>query len=133
MRLTSGGESGSRPHRLEPLQSVVVGINLKRYGHQIRSELCNGPDDGETLQLGGGIRFLGLLEGSRGAADDALFTFPDLSQDCAEAYGRRVRVQLEGQAEVGEGGDGAGSEEHFEAVEGVLAVRAPMKDRVLLG
>ena len=93
-------------------------------------ELCNGPDDGEALQLGGGIHFLGFIEGSRGAADDALFTFPDLSQDCAETCGRHVRVQPEGQAEVGEGGDGAGSEERFEAVEGVLAVQAPMKDRV---
>ena len=108
-------------------------MNLKRYGHQIRLELCNGPDDGETLQLGGGIRFLCLVEGSRGAADDALFTFPDLSQDCAESCCRRVRVQPEWQAEVGEGGDGAGSEERFEAVEGVLASRAPMKDRVLPG
>ena len=126
-------KSGSRPRRLEPLQSVVVGINLKRCGHQIRSELCDGPDHSETLQLGGGIRFLGLVEASRGAADDALFTFPDLSQGCAEACGRRVSVQREGQAEVGEGGDGAGSEERFEAVEGVLAVQAPMKDRVLPG
>ena len=126
-------QSGSRPHRLKPLQSVVVGINLKRYGHQIGSELCDGPDEGETFQLGGGIRFLGLVEGSRGASDDAFFTFPDLSKDCAEACGRRVCVQPEGQAEVGECGDGAGSEEHFEAVEGVLAVRTKMKDQVFLG
>ena len=73
-------KSGSRPHRLEPLQSVVVSINFKRYGHQIRSELCDGPDDGETLQFGGGILALGLVKGSRGAADDTLFTFPDLSK-----------------------------------------------------
>ena len=126
-------KSGSCPHRLEPLQSVVVGINLKRYGHQIGSELCDGPDDGETLQLGGGIRFLGLVEGSRGAANDALFTFPDLSKDCAKACGRRVRVQPEGQAEVGDGGDGAGGEVRLEAVERVLAVRAPMKDRFFPG
>ena len=111
----------------------MVGVDLKRYGHQIRSELCDGPDDGETLPLGGGIRFLCLVEGSRSTADDALFTFPDLSKDCAEACGRRVRVQPEGQAEVGEGGDGAGGEERFEAVKGVLAVCAPMKDRVLPG
>ena len=111
----------------------MIGINLKRYGHQIRSELCDGPDDGETLHLGGGICFLGLVEGSRGAADDALFTSPDLSKDCTEACGRRVCVQPEGQAEVGEGGDGAGGEERIEAVEGVLAVRAPMKDRVFQG
>ena len=111
----------------------MVGVDLKRYGHQIRSEPCDGPDDGETLQLGGGIRFLGLVEGSSGAADDALCTFPDLNKDCSEACGRRVRVQPEGQAEVGEGSDGAGGEECFEAVEGVLAVCAPMKDRVLPG
>ena len=44
-----------------------------------------------------------------------------------------LRVQLEGKAEVREGGDGAGSEERFEAVEGILAVWAPMKDRVFSG
>ena len=115
------------------MQSVVVSVDLKRYGHQIRSELCDGPDYGETLQLGGGIRFFRLVEGLRGAADDALFTFPDLSKDCAEACSRLVCVQPEGQAEVREGSDRAGGEERFEAVEGVLEVRALMKDRVLPG
>ena len=70
----------------------MVGVNLKWYGHQIRSELCDDPDDGETLQLGGGIRFLCLVEGSGGTADDAFFAFSDLSKDCAEDCGRRVRV-----------------------------------------
>ena len=61
------------------------------------------------------------------------FTFPDLSQDCAKACGRRVHVQPEGQAKVGEGGDGAGSEKRSEAVEGILSVQAPMKDSVFPG
>ena len=79
-------------HRFQPLQSAVVGVDLKWYGHQIRLELCDGPDDGETLQLGGRIRFLCLVEGSGGAADDAFFAFSDLSKDCVEACGRRVCV-----------------------------------------
>ena len=62
-----------------------------------------------------------------------LLAFPDLSEDCAEACGRHVRVQPEGQAEVGEGGDGAGGKESLEAVEGVLAVWAPVEDHVLPG
>ena len=70
----------------------MVGVDLKWYGHQIRSELCNGPDDGKTLQLGGRIRFVCLVEGLGGAADDEFFTFSDLSKDCAKACGQRVRV-----------------------------------------
>ena len=62
-----------------------------------------------------------------------LLAFPDLSEDCAETCGRRVRIQPEGQAEVGEGGDGAGGEESLEAIEGVLAVWAPVEDHVLTG
>ena len=74
-----------------------------------------------------------MVEGAGGAADDAFFAFSNLSEDCAETCGRLVRVEPEGQAEVGEGGDGAGGEERFEAVEGILAVRAPVEDRVLSG
>ena len=70
----------------------MVGVDLKWYRHQIRSELCDGPDDGETFQLGGGIRFLCLVEGAGGAAYDAFFAFSDLSKDCAETCGRRVRA-----------------------------------------
>ena len=47
-------KSGSRSHRLQPLQHVLVGVDLKWHRHQVRSELCDSPDDGETLQLGGG-------------------------------------------------------------------------------
>ena len=43
------------------------------------------------------------------------------------------RCTTEKTGEVGEGSDGAGSEEHLEAVEGVLAVSAPVKDRVFPG
>ena len=39
-----------------------------------------------------------------------LLAFPDLSEDCAETCGRCISIQPEGQAEVGEGGDGAGGE-----------------------
>ena len=85
-------KSGSRSHRPQPLQRLVVGVDLKWHRHQVRSELCDGPDDGEALQLGGWVRFLCLVEGARGAADDALLAFPDLSEDCAETCGRCVGI-----------------------------------------
>ena len=56
-----------------------------------------------------------------------------MSEDCAKTCGRRVRIQPEGQAEVGEGGDGADGEESLEAVEGVMAVQAPVEGRILPG
>ena len=40
---------------------------------------------------------------------------------------------MKGLAEVGEGSDGTGGEEHFEAVEGVLTVGAPVEDRIFPG
>ena len=40
---------------------------------------------------------------------------------------------MEGESEVGEGGDGAGGEECFESIEGLLTVGAPMEDRILPG
>ena len=126
-------KSGSRSHRLQPLQRVVVSVDLKWHRYQVRSELCDGPDDGEALQLGGGIYFFCLVEGARCTADDALFAFPDLSEDCAETCGRRVVVQPKWQAEVGEGSDLAGGEESLEAIEGVLAVWTPAEDHVFPG
>ena len=83
--------------------------------------------------LFGGIGLLSLVEGPRSAADDTLFAIADLSQDCAEACGRRVSIQPEGLAEVREGSDRAGREERLEAVEGSLAVGAPMEDCVFPG
>ena len=53
--------------------------------------------------------------------------------EAASTCGRCVRIQPKRQAEVGEGGDGAGGEESLEAVEGILTVRAPMEDHVLPG
>ena len=85
-------KSGSRSHRFEPLHSVVVGVDFKWHLHQIRSELCEGPNNGETFQLGGGIGFFRLVEGAQCAADDALLAFPDLSEGCAETCGRLVRI-----------------------------------------
>ena len=119
-------EGGSRAHRLQPLQRVVVGVDLKWHQHQVRSELCDVPDDG-------GIRFFRLVEEARSAADDALLAFPYLCEDCAEACRRRVGIQLEWQAEVGEGSDRAGGEESLEAIKGVLAIRTPVEDRIFPG
>ena len=106
---------------------------LEWHSHEVRTKLSHSPYNGQALQLGGGIGFLNLVEGPRSAADDALLAVVDLRQDCAEACGRRVGVQPKSLAEVGEGSDGAGSEERLEAVEGGLAVGAPMEDRVFPG
>ena len=125
-------ECGSRPHCFEPLQSVAVRVNLEWHLHEIWWELCNGPNNGEAFQLSGGVGFFRLVEGAR-CTDDALLPFPDLSEDCAEACSRCVRIKTERQAEVGEGGDAAGGEERFEAVEGILALGAPVEDRIFPG
>ena len=68
----------------------------------------------------------------RGTAN-ALLAFPYLCEDCAEDCGGGVGIQPERQAEVQEGGDGAGGEEGLEAVEGVLALWTPMEDRIFPG
>ena len=83
---------GPRPHSLEPLQRVVVRIYLEWHGHEARSELCNGPPNSEAFQLSGGVSFFSLVKRPRCTADDALLAVPDLSQDCSEACGRRVRI-----------------------------------------
>ena len=106
---------------------------LEWHSHEVRTELSHSPDNGQALQFGGGIGLLSLVEGPRSAADDTLFAIADLSQDCAEACGQRIGIQPEGLAEVREGSDGAGREERLEAVEGGLAVGAPMEDRVFPG
>ena len=63
----------------------MVRIYLKWHGHEVWTELSHGPYNGEAFQFSGGIGFLSLVEGSRGAADDALLSSADLCQDCAEA------------------------------------------------
>ena len=126
-------ERGSHPHHLEPLQNVVVRVHVEWHSHQVRTELRNCPDDGETLQLSGGVGLLGLVERPRRTTDDAFLAFPDLCQYCADACSRRVRIQSEGLAKVGEGSNRAGGEECSEAVKSVLSVGAPMKDRILPG
>ena len=79
---------------------------LEWHSHEVRTELSHRPYNGEAFQIGGGIGFLSLVEGSRSAADDALLAIADLSQDCEEACGQRVGVQPKSLAEVGEGSDG---------------------------
>ena len=106
---------------------------LKWHCHEVWIELSHSQHNGEAFQLGGGVGFFSLVEGSRGAADDALPAFADLCQDCAKACGRHNGVQPKRLAEVGEGSDVTGGEEHLEAVEGVLAVSAPVKDRIFPG
>ena len=111
----------------------MVRKNLKWYSHEVRTELRNGPDNSETFQFSGGVGLLSLVERPRGATDDPLLALPDLRQYCAEACSRRVRVKTEGLAKVGKSGNGTGGEECFQAVEGILAVSAPMEDRILPG
>ena len=111
----------------------MIDVDLKCHRHQVRAELCDSPEDGEALQFGGGISFFRLVEGARSTADDALLTFPHLREDCAEACSICVNIQPEWLAEVWKGSDGAGGEESLEAVEGVLAIRAPVEDRIFPG
>ena len=51
-----------------------------------------------------------------------------MCEDCAEACGGGVGIQPEWQAEVREGGDGAGGEEGLEVVEGILALWTLMEN-----
>ena len=111
----------------------MIGVDLKCHKHQVRAELYDGPDDGEALQFGDGISFFRLVEGARSTADDALLTFPQLREDCAKACRRCVGIQPGWQAEVWKGSDGAGTEVSLEAVECVLAMRAPVEDRIFPG
>ena len=75
-------ECGPRPHCFEALQGIVVSVNLEWHGHEVWSELRNGPNNGEAFQLSGGVGLFCLVEGVRCAADDVLLAFPDLSEDC---------------------------------------------------
>ena len=60
----------------------MVRIHLEWHGHEVRTELRNSPDDGETFQLSGGVGLLSLVERPRCTADDAFFAFLDLRQYC---------------------------------------------------
>ena len=39
----------------------MVRVYLQWHRHEVWSELCNGPDNGEAFQLSGGISFFGLF------------------------------------------------------------------------
>ena len=79
-------------HCLQPLQGIVIRIYLEWHGHEVGTELGHSPYNGEAFQFSGGIGFLSLVEGSRGATDDVFLALADLSQDRAEACGRGVGV-----------------------------------------
>ena len=111
----------------------MVSKNLEWHGHEVRTELRNGPDDSETFQFSGGVGLLSLVERPRDATDDPLLALTDLRQYCAEACSRCVGVKTKGLSKVGKGGDGTGGEECFQVVEGILAVSAPMEDCILPG
>ena len=63
----------------------MILIYLKWHGHEVWTELSHSPHNGEAFQFSGGVGLFSLVEGSRGAADDALLDFADLCQDCAKA------------------------------------------------
>ena len=63
----------------------MVCIYLEWHGHEVWTELSNGPHNGETFQFCSGVGLLSLVEQSRSAADDALLAFTDLCQDHAKA------------------------------------------------
>ena len=122
-----------RPHRLKPLECIVVGKHLKWHSHEVRPELGYRPHDSQALQFSGRVGLLSLVKSPESTADDALFAIADLSQDSAEACSGGVGVQPKGLAEVQEGSDGAGREQCFQLIEGGLAFGAPVEDRILPG
>ena len=63
----------------------MIRIYLKWHGHVVWTELSHRSYNGKAFQFGGGVGLFSLVEGSRGAADDALLAFADLCQDCAKA------------------------------------------------
>ena len=75
------------PHCLKPLQGIMVGAYLEWHGHEVWTELSNGPHNGETFQFCSGVGLFSLVERYRSAADDALPAFADLCQDRAKACG----------------------------------------------
>ena len=126
-------ERGPRPHRLKPLECIVVSKHLKWHSHEVRPELGYRPHDSQALQFSGRVGLLSLVESPGSAADDALLAIVDLSQDSAEVCSGGVGVQPKGLAEVREGSDGAGCEQCFQLIEGGLAFGAPVEDRILPG
>ena len=106
-------ERGPPPHRLKPLECIVVSKHFKWHSHEVRPELGYCPYDSQALQLSGKVGLLSLVESPGSAADNALLAIADLSQDSAEACSGGIGVQPEGLAEVREGSDGAGCEQSF--------------------
>ena len=63
----------------------MIRINFERHQHQVRTELGNGPDNGEALQFSGRVGFLHLVKGARGTANDVLLSFLYSREDSSEA------------------------------------------------
>ena len=99
-------ERRPRLHRLEPLECVMICVDLKWHRHEVRSEFRYRPYDSQALQFGGRVGFLSLVEDSGSAADNELLVIPDLGQDSTEACGGGVGLGAEGLAKVREGSDG---------------------------
>ena len=123
-------ERGPRPHRLKPLECIVVSKYLEWHSHEVRPELGYCPHDSQALQFSGRVGLLSLVESPGSAADEALLAIADLSQDSAEACSGGVGVQPKGLSEVREGSDGAGRKQCFQLIEGGLAFGAPVEDGV---
>ena len=85
-------ERRSCPHRLKPLERLMVSIYLEWHSHEARPELGYRSHDSQALRFGGGVGFLRLVEGSGSAADDAFLAIADLSQDSTEASGGGVGI-----------------------------------------
>ena len=85
-------ERGPRPHRLKPLECIVVGKYLEWHSHEVRPELCYPPHDSQALQFSGRVGLLSLVGGPGNAADDALLAIADLSQNGAEACSGGIGV-----------------------------------------
>ena len=70
----------------------MIRIFLEWHGHEVWTELSNGPHDGETFQFCSGVGLLNLVERSGSAADDAILAFVDLCQYRAKPFAPRPAV-----------------------------------------
>ena len=68
-------------HGFQPLQGVVVSVDLVGHSHEIRPEFGHCPDDSEAFEFGSGVGLFSLIKGMGSAADDPFLALLNLSQD----------------------------------------------------
>ena len=73
----------------------MVSIYLEWHGHEVWTELSNGPHNGETFQFYSGVGLFSLVEQSRSATDDALLAFAPRPAVDASLYSRKDWLKSE--------------------------------------